>query len=549
MKSPATLIALTLFACGSEQRPDFDPPPDTGLPPDGGVADAATDADGMASPDLGLLEDDVGPLDAGLSPNLTESVLTEFGPIRGTAEAGIVRFLGIPFAAPPVGNLRFRPPEHPSPWVEPLETRAFGPSCPQRMDGALTGDEDCLQLNVWAPASPGPHPVMVWIHGGAFIQGSATLDLYDGAPFAEAGVVLVTVNYRLGTLGFLSDAAFTDEAGTAGNYGLLDQIQALAWVQRNISAFGGDPSQLTVFGESAGGSSTCALMAMPAADSLFQRAIIQSGGGCYGWPSLAEAEVVAADIVDAAGCANADASAVRACMRQLPVADLVEAQFAAASSALGLPQVGPTIEPEHLPETTLARVMRGAGPRRSVMTGSNADEARTFLSRVPVPTVRVYESLVRSRLGSRANDALAIYPASDFGSPKLAYEAIVGDLAFVCPALSFARAWSERGQPAYTYHYTHLLDGVAGQAGAIHGAELIPLFDAWDTLERYTPVEADLRLAQAIRTEWTSFARDGAPRATWGAFPSIRILEDPFVSTNTIREGRCNALRTAGLVP
>ncbi|HEY0782893.1 MAG TPA: carboxylesterase family protein, partial [Thermoanaerobaculia bacterium] len=219
-------------------------------------------------------------------------ITIDTGVLAGSAADGIQTFKGIPYAKPPVGPLRWRPPQPPAAWKEARDATAFGAACPLG-GAALEGDglqtsEDCLTLNVWAPAhadrsSPGA-PVMVWLHGGANSNGAGAKRYYDGTAFARDGIVLVSLNYRLGPLGFFAHPALTKEAGPSeplGSYGLMDQVAALGWVKRNARAFGGDPARVTVFGESAGGEDVLALLAVPSATGLFQQAIVESGPG---WP-------------------------------------------------------------------------------------------------------------------------------------------------------------------------------------------------------------------------------------------------------------------------
>lgn len=214
--------------------------------------------------------------------------LLDSGPINGVQEGGVWVYKGIPYAAPPVGELRWKEPQPAEPWKEVRPCTEFGPACPQPSSDDQGGfmavgetSEDCLYLNVWSPAeTPGERlPVMVWIHGGAFRTGAGSQAVYDGVNLAEKDVVVVTINYRLGPLGFFAHPLLTEESpnGSSGNYGLLDQVAALEWVERNIASFGGDPDNVTVFGESAGAMSICDLMASPLAEGLFDRAIVQSG--------------------------------------------------------------------------------------------------------------------------------------------------------------------------------------------------------------------------------------------------------------------------------
>ncbi|MFK8004215.1 MAG: carboxylesterase/lipase family protein [Polyangiales bacterium] len=538
-------LSLSLsLACGDE------PGSDVG---DSGVGDS-----GVGAQDVPALDGRVSPAEDASADVESEPpgtiVMTQSGPVEGVDDGQVLHYFGIPYAAPPLGLRRFLGPEPMPPWTEPLDASSFGPECPQRDrdDGVVVGEEDCLQLNIWAPSAPGPHPVMLWLHGGAFIQGSATTGLYDGSVFAAAGdVVVVSVNYRLGALGFLAHEALVDEAGTAGNYGLLDQVAALEWLQTNIASFGGDAGNVTVFGESAGGSSICALLGMPVADGLFHKAIIQSGGGCNGYPNLNAgtnpATEVGTSIALAAGC-RGSADEVRSCLRDSPVETLIDAQFMSGSSGLGLPPLGPNVDGVHFPRVTYERIADGEGPRRPIITGSNADESRTFVASVPVPDLGAYETLVRGAFGAIADDILELYRAADFDSPKLAYEAVVSDVAFICSALSFARAAEAADHPVYSYHYVHLFNGLLGRRGALHGAELFPLFEGWGLIPAYTPVEADLELGNAMQTHWRSFAHTGNPGTDWPAYPSIRSLAIPLSNTDNIRQGRCEELRALGVV-
>lgn len=216
-------------------------------------------------------------------------VETQDGPVVGRIFDEIAIFKGIPYAAPPVGNLRFRPPEPPLPWKEPFRAVRFGSICPQ--DETLSPapgqmGEDCLSLNIWGPEKSASLllPVMVWLHGGGFSTGAGSIPIFDGAYFARKGIVLVTINYRLNVLGFLAHPELTAESpfNSSGNYGLMDQIRALQWVRDNIRQFGGNPDNVTLFGESAGGASVAALMSSPQASGLFHRAVIQSGGHAPG---------------------------------------------------------------------------------------------------------------------------------------------------------------------------------------------------------------------------------------------------------------------------
>ncbi|MEO0326680.1 MAG: carboxylesterase family protein, partial [Myxococcota bacterium] len=412
-------------------------------------------------------------------------------------------------------------------------------------------------LNVFSARAPGPpRPVMVWIHGGGFVQGSSNLALYDGRTLVRAGdVVVVSVNYRVGLAGFLTSPGLVAE-GAAGNAGLRDQVAALSWVRRNIAAFGGDPENVTVFGESAGGASICALLAAPAADGLFQRAILQSAGGCNASPLLAggEGSRVARDRawVEALECVDEDPAAELACLRAVSAERLVEVTTEGPRSGLGLPDLGPTRDGAFL-ATDAATRLRTLD--RALITGSNADEATTFVAAVPVPTERVFEVLVRAQLGTAADAVLALYDLEDFDDPKAAYEAIVSDLSFVCPALHFAEDTAGGEAPSFTYHFTRSFEGALAARGAFHGIELFYLFGRFDELA-YTPRAEDLAIAAALQSAWTSFARAGTPDpgdVSWPVYEpgeaTILGFDAPRLLTSTVRQGRCDALRDVLMMP
>ena len=482
------------------------------------------------------------------------AIATGLGPVSGTGEDGVNVYRGIPYAAPPLGELRFKPTaDHPG-WTDVLEADAFGPKCPQRDTATMTdeGDEDCLQLNVWSPEGAEDLPVMVFIHGGAFVGGSAVLPLYNGINIAKRDVVVVTLNYRLGALGFLAtDTLIEENGGTAGNWGIYDQIQALEWVQDNIAAFGGSPDNVTIFGESAGGVSVCVHLGSELSTGLFDRGIIESGAGCTGWPDLDQDRVgtqsgtsLGADFVAAAGC---DAAVdTNQCLRDLPALDLVAAAYDLSPSGIGTPPFGPIIDGTILTAQTLAKVRARTDNDVPVITGSNADEATIFTAAIRVPTVAAYEMRVRATLGPFADDVLAIYPASSFDTPKAAYNALFSDIAFICPALNFADS-AANGEPVYTYHFTRAFP----QLGAFHGLELVYVFGTFDSVPAYTPTTQDTMLSDEMMSHWTDFAKTGDP--SWPAYtrgdPVIQIFDYALSRDTQIREGRCGRLKTIGLLP
>ena len=471
---------------------------------------------------------------------------TREGLIRGAAlDGGIVRFQGIPFVAPPLGDLRWRAPQSPTPRVQPLAATAFGRSCPQNAvsDGVFDGGmgvrgEDCLQLNVWTPELPAgaARPVMVWIHGGGLVQGSAVelrpdgSPLYDGARLADDGVVLVSINYRLGPLGYMAMREFGAEYSdypSAGNYGLLDQIAALRWVRDNIAAFGGDPTRVTIFGESAGGLSTCALLTSGLARGLFHRAIMQSGG-CprhlqgleIGTQNQEGAYAQGARVADRAGCSNL--SERRACMRGLSW----EALIAAAQPTVGFGRSGEKfglINDQYAlvegPGTALANGRAAPVP---LIAGVNADELTTLLPLSSRPATQLdYENLIRQIFPTIAPLVLQRYPASAYALPWYAYADLVDDLQFACPATAYTLSHAAAGNPTWRYVYTHVFAGSTAIYGAFHGADIAFVFGPTATA---TAAEADL--SRQIQRQWARFAATGSPNGDVDPMWPQRLAND-----------------------
>jgi para-nitrobenzyl esterase len=342
-------------------------------------------------------------------------VTTASGPVRGTREGASRAWKGIPYAAPPLGSLRFRAPQPPAAWSEVRDATAFGSGCVATSvdlqsggNQVIGGDEDCLTLNVWAPSQPpaAPAPVLVFIHGGFYQQGSSAdtfgdVPSYDGAYLtSHQPVVVVTINYRLGALGFLASAALAaaDPDHRAGNYGLLDQIAALRWVSANIAAFGGDPARFLVFGQSAGGLSVCNLLASPLAAGLFSRALIESGG-CYAYPR-ATALLVGARVVRAVGCQGA--ADVPACLRAVPAA-LVATAVAPYSWAY---EFAPSVDPGVL-EQPMAVLAAGRSNPVPVVIGTNANELGSMMSAYvdsPIRTDADYRAALAAEFGAALGD-------------------------------------------------------------------------------------------------------------------------------------------------
>jgi len=484
-------------------------------------------------------------------------VPTESGQVRGARVGGVEAFLGIPFAAPPVGELRWQPPQPPEAWAGELDATSWPPPCPQKDDETVVGVEDCLYLNVWAPegAVPGSLPVMFFIHGGGNAQGSTSIvqggtHLYEGDLLVSRGnVVVVTTQYRLGALGFLVHPALDAESprGVSGNFGLLDQQAALAWVQRNIEGFGGDPSRVLLFGESGGATDTFMHLVSPLAAGLFSRALMESGGNGAELASERAAEGLA--YAEAAGCA-APAEA-GACLHGLTAEDLVLATDLVGGDIINdggfvSSYFGPTVDGWVLPQDPVQALAEGRFNHVPFVVGANGDEMRT---RVPDLGPAAYEALVRVLLapwGAAAVErALELYPVGPGGyaTGTDAYTALVSDPQFVCPTRRFASAAAQgQSQAVYRYFFTHGLEGALfGPLGAFHGLELFFVFQQLERIDLYIPRAADLELQRSVLELWTSFAATGVPVAPGGpAWPAYKAERDPYMELNaplTLGEG------------
>ena len=456
------------------------------------------------------------------------------GLVRGADNGGVSTFLGLPYAAPPTGNLRWRPPQPAAGWSGVRDATTFGPSCPQAPGPfAPPGQfsEDCLYLNVYTPAarsSFGGRPVLVWIHGGGLEQDGARD--YDGTKLAADGVVVVTINYRLGALGFLAHPALASH-GAAGNYGLMDQQAALRWVQRNIARFGGDPGNVTIAGQSAGGLSVLAQMVSPGARGLFQRAIVQSGTFALNQRPLAVAEAAGKTFATAVGCADQSA----ACLRSAPVSDLV------ANFGVEIPGV---VDGAVLTQPIGTALARGQFARVPVINGITHDEELLFVdglkltvsqgTNIPLAapldgSEATYEADIAQALGvspARAAAIAAVYPLSANPTrPDEVFGLAVSDASFACPALQVDRQTAARGVPTYAYQFNDDAAPGFGLGQATHGAELPYLFDLPNS-----PVVLNAgqqALAASMRTDWVSFAGTGNPSSRalpWPSFNGTRVL-------------------------
>jgi para-nitrobenzyl esterase len=466
---------------------------------------------------------------------------THLGAVRGQAVGGIHEFLGIPYAAPPTGKLRWQAPEPPAHWKGVRSATKFAPHCPQSASpfGRASMSEDCLFLNVFTRpgGSRSGRPVMVWIHGGALVTGES--DDYDPAALVRDGVTVVTINYRLGALGFLADPALADGAGASGNYGLMDQQAALRWVKANIGRFGGDPGNVTVFGESAGGLSTLSQLVSPGARGLFQRAIVESGSYDLTQAPLAGAEAAGAAFAAKAGCATEPSpAATAACLRAVPVATVLADQNAGGYT--------PDVDGRVLTQSIGTALQQGQFNRVPVVMGTNHDEWRLFvgLSRLeggPVVTAANYLGEIQGTVGASpavAAQIAARYPVTSFPSPAAALGAVGTDAIFACPSLKAVSSLS-KFTPTFSYEFNdesapeRFLPGVGFPYGAAHASEIQYLFGvATQIPAALTP--AQHRLAAQMTAYWTSQAKRGRPAAAGqAAWPQFTAATQPVLSLST----------------
>ena len=472
------------------------------------------------------------------SPGGASIVSTADGLVRGApTAAGGYAFLGLPYAAPPMGNLRWRPPRLPAGWHGVRDATRFAPSCPQPTKdnpflppGALS--EDCLYLNVYTSTLRriADRPVLVWIHGGGFTEDGARN--YDGAKLAADGTVVVTINYRLGALGFLAHPALARQpAGPSGNYGLMDQIAALGWVRRNIARFGGDPDKVTIAGQSAGGISVLALMVSHRSHGLFQRAIVESGAFALNQRPLAEAEAAGEAFATAAGCANQTAR----CLRTLPVGTLVN-DFTA-------PVIPGVIDGKVLTESIAQALAAGRFAHVPILNGVNHIEELIFTAglglavsggtfvTVPVHPVTPegYIRDIEAVLGvsdAQATSIAAQYPLSSYPLADVAFATLVSDANFACPALQVDR-WTSARVPTFAYQFN---DDNAPERfaplppAATHSSEIQYIFDQPNAPLPGTLDSSQQALASTMRSAWANFAAVGDPASRAVAWPSFSHL-------------------------
>jgi para-nitrobenzyl esterase len=430
------------------------------------------------------------------------------GRLSGITDGGIDRFLGIPYAAPPIGALRWRAPETPAPWQGVRRADRVGADCiqdkasnPPAPGYANPQSEDCLYLNIWRPAVHGTKrlPVMLWLHGGGFIMGSGAFPKYDGSALAANGVLVVTINYRLGRFGvFAHPALAREQAGkTQGNYGLMDQIAALRWVRENIAAFGGDPSNVTLFGQSAGASSVNFLMASPVARGLFAKAISESGSAyarlkhLSGGPDSLEEE--GARWADKKGVARSDLAALRA----LPAETILDAPV--------LEPATPVIDGVILTETLTEAFARGHTAKVPYIVGAN-DYEDSLLRWLPGA-----DTAMMARLGAEAEPILSLYTRPGEERART-LSRLWGEDMMVEPSRRRAKRLSETGTPVWLYRFSYVPEALRTRnPGAGHDAEIEMVFDTPSATSRPGWTATDEAMAKAVSGYWIAFAKTGDP--------------------------------------
>jgi para-nitrobenzyl esterase len=482
------------------------------------------------------------------SHTISGTVETTDGPVTGVLEGDHYVYRGIPYAAPPIGDLRWRAPTSHANWTS-FDASHFGNTCPQMLPTGIVGNEDCLTLNVWGPASNPAHllPVIVFLHGG----GNNTFDAKGiptfnttGEYFSEHGAVLVSVNFRLGALGFMAHSSLDAENifHISGNYGVFDQIAALRWVAQNIRGFGGNPHNVTLYGFSAGATDACFLASQPIVRKLFKR-VIMSGAppDCERPTTQVEAENTGNLVVQNAGCSGA--ADVAACMRALPASSIVAA--APPINLLASPSLWVPVVDNITFGVPLSLIAQFNTDLRPLMIGNDEDELGTFFPPSFVPDEATYEAKLSATFGAAIGaQVLAQYPAAAYPNPYRAFIAATSDHLYICPARRIARAYAaaspdrDDGPLVYRYLFTHALENpnpFVGR-GAVHTTDLPFIFH---TLGMgglaYTPTAAEQELSTTLATTWTTFALEADPNnASIPSWPRYYIATDSYLEFNDV---------------
>ncbi|MFH1149207.1 MAG: carboxylesterase/lipase family protein [Actinomycetota bacterium] len=515
------------------------------------------------------------------------TVQIDTGEVSGAVVNGINRFLGIPYAAPPTGALRWQPPRAAEPWSGTRACTTVGPECPQIVLGSKKSaagqrpqSEDCLYLNVWTPAKKSSEklPVMFWIHGGAYQLGAGGLPLYNGEKLAERGVVVVTINYRLGPLGFLAHPALTAESpnNSSGNYGLLDQQAAMQWVKRNIYAFGGDPAKVTIFGESAGAMSVFDQLVSPLSAGLFHQAISESGlfidHGLlmHATRPLAEAESIGSQYASEIGCAGSPD--VAAAMRAKPVEDLLSIKLLTDPGLFIMdPRFVPTVDGWVIPEDPGTMVANGQQHDVALLLGSNREEGNLFVfgakDTLDKMTVEQYQAKIRQYFGAYADQVLAMFPVTQQSDIKKQLSQVFTIFDFTSVSRFAARSQVAKGQKAYLYQFDKTPPAeLTSFLGPCHGSELPFVFgtlvkgklpdgvrESWSRLILEGALhdlreafiidyrQDDLALSGDMIGYWTRFAKTGDPNgegaAVWPAYQTATDKNIELARPISVKEG------------
>ncbi len=448
----------------------------------------------------------------------SDVVTVDGGQISGAASNGVRVFKGIPFAAPPVGGLRWKAPQPVAAWSGVKTADTFAPECEQvpyppgsaYATAPRPVSEDCLYLNIWTAAAAGDkRPVMVWIHGGAWTRGAGSLPTYDGTTLARKGVVVVTTNYRLGVFGFLAHPELTAESPqhASGNYAILDHIAALQWVQKNIAAFGGDPSRVTIFGESAGSWSVNVVQATPLAKGLFHRAIGESGGQFARTTTLKQAEDAGVALAKTVGADSL------ASLRAVPADKLLGAAF----------RTGVNVDGYVLPSDVRTLFSEKKASSVPVVAGSNANEWTTLSNRAQFPkTMDAYRTYLQAQFGDAAADVDRVYPVKTDADIADAMLAMGRDRTFTLEMRTWARMVTTGGRKAYLYQFAHVPPSPnAKDWGAYHAAEIPYVFG---TLRNrpWAFTDVDFKLSDQMSSYWVNFATTGDPNGNglvkWTAY-------------------------------
>jgi para-nitrobenzyl esterase len=465
------------------------------------------------------------PLMAAETPAAAPTVTTDTGKLRGEAQGAVVSFKGIPFAQPPVGDLRWRPPQPVAKWQGVRDATSYGADCmqlPFPSDAAPLGmkpAEDCLYLNVWRPAhAPGRKlPVLVWIYGGGFVNGGSSPAVYDGSPFARDGVIFVSFNYRLGRFGFFAHPALSAEkpGGSLANYAIMDQIAALEWVRRNIVVFGGDPGNVTICGESAGGMSIHILMTSPAAAGLFQKAIVQSGGGrtslLRGRPlagAANSAEAVGVAFAKQAGIEGTDAQALRN-LRALPAQSVVNGLNLASMGAPAAATYvgGPVLDGQIMVAEPARLYAEGKAARVPLMLGANSLDIGFMQG-------KTVDDLL-AQFGANADKARAVYQVKSGDDVRKVAFRMGGDQMMGEPARYVARTLTAHGQPVYEYRFSYVAESLRQQSpGAMHATDIPFAFDTVAARYGKDLTAQDAAAAHSMHAYWVAFATTGKPEVT-----------------------------------